>query len=219
MFVSEAKWILSQLQNLPPAQVHPVLNLGSQTLEERTGSTYNFQELLFKPLEKQGRVFHIDIKQGNGIDLSGDIGDKKFVSKLKELSISTVLCNNFFEHVENPHEIANAILEITRPGGYILISVPFLYPYHCDPIDTMFRPHPHELASLFPNTEILSEQIVEDNKTYWNKLKNDPRLARIIFIRSFLPFYKPRIWWNTVSYLPQMFRKFKVSCILLQKME
>ena len=50
-----------------------------------------------------------------------------------------------------------------------------------------------------------------------DKLKNDPYLARIIFFRSLLPFYKPKMWWYTVSYLPNMFKRFQVSCALLRK--
>jgi SAM-dependent methyltransferase len=217
MFANEAKWIMEQISSIPLSERYPILNIGSNTLLSRKKGSPSVFELLFSRLESEGKVIHTDIQTGEGIDISGDLTDNAFVEKLKELQPSLILCNNLLEHIENPQRICDSILKIAPKGSYILLSVPYRYPYHYDPIDTMFRPSPEELHKMFPGTTAIVSAKVSCTRRYFDKLKNDKRLAAIIFIRSFLPFYKPTMWWNTVSYLPNMFRKFQVSCILLKK--
>lgn len=217
MFLSEAHWIKEQLEKIPEDQLYPIINVGSSTLEARRNPLTNFQEILFDPLEMKGLVIHADIREGEGINISGNLKDKEFIDRIKKIQPATVLCNNLLEHIEGPHEIARSLLDVTKPGGHILVSVPYRYPYHYDPIDTMFRPSPNGILELFPNATMVTGEIINDHRTYFDKLKNDPYLARIIFFRSFLPFYKPKMWWYTVSYLPNMFKRFQVSCALLRK--
>ena len=45
-------------------------------------------------------------------------------------------------------------MSITADGGYILISVPYRYRIHHDPIDNGFRPTPGEILALFPSAQI-----------------------------------------------------------------
>jgi len=33
--------------------------------------------------------------------------------------------------------------------GYLVVSVPHSYPFHADPIDTLFRPAPDEVVTMF----------------------------------------------------------------------
>ncbi|MDD3685585.1 MAG: hypothetical protein PHE56_02340 [Bacteroidales bacterium] len=217
MFTSEALWVRKKIEELDSRAVFPILNIGSATLQGRLSKKPSVEELLFKPLYEQGKVIHTDIQAGEGIDISGDLSDPNFVEGLKLVNPGLILCNNLLEHIINPEKITASILGIANKNTYIIVSVPYLYPYHYDPIDTMFRPNVGQLHKLFPGTKIISSEIVLDDKTYFDKLKSDLRLALIIFLRSFLPFYKPKMWWHTVSYLPNMFRKFKVTCILIQK--
>lgn len=39
----------------------------------------------------------------------------------------------------------------------LIITVPYDYPYHADPIDTMYRPSPNELNQLLPLTWLEDE--------------------------------------------------------------
>jgi len=217
MFVTEAKWILSEIKKLDKNEKFPILNIGSATLIARKRGNPSSYDLLYKALEDEGKVIHTDIQKGEGIDITGDITDKTFVEHLKKIDAKLILCNNLLEHIEIPQRICSSILEIASVGSYILLSVPYRYPYHYDPIDTMFRPTPEQIHKMFPETEIVSKEIVKCTRTYLDMLKNDKRLAAIIFFRSLLPFYKPKMWWNTVGYLPNLFKKFEVSCVLLRK--
>ena len=41
------------------------------------------------------------------------------------------------------------ITDLTKPGGLAIVSVPKAYPFHPDPIDTMYRPTLSELEALW----------------------------------------------------------------------
>lgn len=217
MFVTEAQWVLGQVKNLKQ-DVYPILNIGSSTLTGRKRKKPSIQEILFDPLEKNGEVIHTDIQSGEGIDISGDLNDNEVIEQLKSKKPKLILCNNLLEHVEMPNQICESINAVATLGSYILVSVPYRYPYHYDPIDTMFRPTPEEIHKMFPNTKIIDKEIVSCTRTYYDKLKGSKTLLRSVILRTFLPpVYKPKMWWYTVSYLPNLFKKFQVSCVLLKK--
>lgn len=47
----------------------------------------------------------------------------------------TVLCTNVLEHVSNMEKAFSEISRILKKGGYLIISIPFLYPVHESPYD------------------------------------------------------------------------------------
>ena len=66
-----------------------------------------------------------------------------------------ILCCNIFEHVEDRARFASICHDALRPGGYLVVSVPYSYPYHTDPIDTYLRPTPEEIAAMFPGYALI----------------------------------------------------------------
>ena len=54
-----------------------------------------------------------------------------------------------------------------------MVTVPHKFPYHPDPIDTMFRPSPNELVGLFPNCHRL-EGLILDCGTGWDYVERNP---------------------------------------------
>ena len=47
----------------------------------------------------------------------------------------TVIMVSVFEHVDNPYKVSDALFKIIKPGGYLINSTPFLFPYHPSPED------------------------------------------------------------------------------------
>jgi SAM-dependent methyltransferase len=138
----------------------PLLNLGSSTRAFREEQKPHIQACLFGPLERAGmRIVHFDLKQGEGVDVSGDITDPEVAARLKAMGFRSVLLSNLLEHVRDREKVAAACEEIVGPGGLILATVPSSDPYHADPIDTLYRPSPAELAGLFRRSSPL---IVEE---------------------------------------------------------
>jgi SAM-dependent methyltransferase len=55
--------------------------------------------------------------------------------KLDSESFDTVFCNAVLEHVESIDAVMAELVRVTRPGGRLLIAIPFLQPYHESPRD------------------------------------------------------------------------------------
>jgi SAM-dependent methyltransferase len=47
----------------------------------------------------------------------------------------TVILVSVFEHVSDPKIVSDALFKIVKPGGYLINSTPFLFPYHPSPED------------------------------------------------------------------------------------
>lgn len=151
MLRNEAAWLRDALDELPATQLSPLLSIGSGTAETRDGRQPWIARDVFGPLEARGvDVIHHEHRPGNGVDLVGDLTDPSFLASLPATGARSVLCCNVLEHVPEPATLAEAVAAVVGPGGFAILSVPRAYPYHPDPIDTMLRPSPDELAAMFP---------------------------------------------------------------------
>jgi hypothetical protein len=139
------------------------------------------------------------------------------------------MCCNLLEHVSDRMIISEAILSILKPGGYLIATVPYRFPYHEDPIDTMYRPTVAEVAALFPGTSVHKSAIVRASrfvfekqvKRHWNGFEWVPggsyRDLRRLMVRCAAPFYRPRSWWASVRRLGEIVPGYKVTCVILRK--
>lgn len=203
---------------LPPGTV--CLNVGSSTRQFREVEQPHVTERFIRPLEEDGiRFVHCDMKQADGVDEVGDILDPAFRQRLKRHEAGLLVCSNLLEHLTQPEQFAKACGELVAAGGYGLFSVPLSYPYHPDPIDTMLRLKPDELAALLPDWTVIRTTEMEAGN-YWRDLRESgagiERLVRQI-ARVLLPFYRPRQWRPNASRLLWLFRSYRVSLALLQK--
>ncbi len=135
--------------------ISPLLNIGSSTAAYRSVEKPYIERLLFGPLREQGfAVDHLDLKAGPGIDIQGDILDDALRERLSQRGYRGVLLSNVLEHVRDRAAVAAACEDIVGTGGLILVTVPASYPYHADPRDSLFRPTPEQLISLFGRSEV-----------------------------------------------------------------
>lgn len=220
MLIEEAKWFSKKISSLDPLTLYPILNIGSSTETFRKTIQPWIYEYIFKPAEGKGDILCLDIKRAPGVDVVGDLSECSFLEKISKMKFKSVLCSNLLEHVTNKDEICQAIVSLIPNGGYIFVSCPYEYPFHPDPIDTLFRPNVKELANLFPNTHIISGDIVVC-RNYLGYITHSPSGSPIIFaksiVRLFLPFYKPKEWRAAVYRLPWLLRNFSATCIVLSK--
>ena len=47
----------------------------------------------------------------------------------------SILCNAVLEHVEAPEPVIREMVRVLRPGGYLVVAIPFLQPFHSCPGD------------------------------------------------------------------------------------
>ena len=221
MLLAESEWIGRKLAELPVSEISPCLNLGSSTKEFRSRIQPYIDENLISPNVKRGVTFvHVDVKKEPGVDLAGDINDPAFQEILLKERAACVLCCNMLEHVVDREKLAELCTRITRPGGYLIVSVPFSFPYHLDPIDTYFRPDPQTLTKLFPKCDVISTQIVTC-ETYWQELSRMGPAKRSLWlirlgVRVLLPFYKPEHWKERLHSLMWLFKPYSVSVVVLR---
>jgi hypothetical protein len=209
----ESQWIGEQMAAVPDAELFPLLDVGSSTEEFRTKMQPHVDANVFAPLRKRGgKVWHLDQKANPGVDLVGDLADPAFQARVRALEVRSALMSNLFEHVTDRQALADLVLGIIPPGGYIFVSGPHRYPYHPDPLDTMFRPTPQEMAAYFPGTTVVNSAIIADGS--WRRGgRSLPRtLARLL-----VPVYRPAQWVQRVRETPYLFKEIKAFGLVLRK--
>lgn len=61
-------------------------------------------------------------------DIVGDI----HALPLEDNSQDAIVCVSVLEHVENPIKACSELYRVLRPGGFLLVYVPFLFYYHAE---------------------------------------------------------------------------------------
>jgi SAM-dependent methyltransferase len=212
----EARWIGDQLCALPGCD-GVVLNIGSSTGAFTTVTQPWIHRHVFAKLEERGqRVLNIDRKAEVGVNLTGDICDPEFQARVAALGGSAILATNLLEHVPDPGPLAAAFVALVPPGGYLVISGPYSYPWHPDPIDSKFRPTVEELAGMFAGTKLVAGAIVPSG-TYYDWLGRSPWKLAGALLKLLNPFRSARWWWADVLKLGWIFRPFSATCIVLRK--
>lgn len=218
MLKEESIWIKNLLNDHFSVNDFPLLNVGSSTEDFRKNIQPDIHQNVFAPLLKANRkVFHADIKDSKGVDLVGDLNQDSFRRELKTLSIKSVLCSNLLEHLDRPEVICKSILDVLPKGGKLIVTLPYQFPYHKDPIDTMLRPTVDEVHEMFSGTECVTSAIIESTDTYISALKANKKYHLIMIARWSMPFYKYSEWKFMIKDYFNRKKKYSATCLLLQK--
>ena len=215
MLIEEAKWFGEKISMMDAASVFPMCNVGSSTDEFRKRAQPWIDEYIFKPARENNRIVeHLDIKNAPGVDIVGDLSDGHYLEELRRMRFKSIFCSNVLEHVSNREEISKLLTSILPVGGYLFVSCPFKYPFHPDPIDTMFRPNVDELASMFLGTGICWGDVVTGG-TYLDYITR-AKLANGI-VRLFRRSTEPGGGASVLTHIPWLFRNFRATCVVLRK--
>lgn len=74
----------------------------------------------------------LDIEEHPDVEIVADIQNMPQVGSGK---FDTILCTQVLEHVPNPFLAANELHRVLKPGGRLIVTVPFLNNYHMEPHD------------------------------------------------------------------------------------
>jgi hypothetical protein len=214
---NEARWLGERLRAVDAPLLSPLLNVGSATAEFRDVSQPWIDELIFEPLRRRAvLVKHQDIQAAPGVDIVGDLTDRAFLASLAGYSFRSILCSNVLEHIRDPGALCQALEEIVPPGGFIILTVPHSFPYHPDPIDTLFRPDVAMLAALFPRSRRVAGDIIRCG-TAWEYVDRSPVKMMTKTVRRLVaPPGGDRVA-GTGSFLPWLFREFQTTCVVMQR--
>jgi hypothetical protein len=217
MLPEEAQWLGAAILSFPHEQVFPLLDVASASDHFRKIDQPWIDQFIFAPIRQAGgRVVHTDILDLPGVDLVGDLYDPVFFEQLRALRFRSLLCANVLEHLSDPAFIAKRLLSMLEPGGLLFVTVPHGYPYHAGPIDTLLRPNVAELHEFFPGTKLISGKIVQ-SKTWWEYLNRKPIALAKKIARLALPFYRPKGWLTVAAHFLWLWRRFSVTCLVLEK--
>jgi len=106
-------------KELPPGAV--VYDIGSKGQEE-----------LPQTHRTDVRLLSVDIDAAVHPDIVADAHDLHMIA---DNSADGVFTSSVLEHVRDPWKVVAEMERILKPGGYVFISVPFMFPYHADPDD------------------------------------------------------------------------------------
>jgi SAM-dependent methyltransferase len=125
------------LEKLMPRADGPVIEIGSKDY----GSTEDFRELY------RGEYVGVDLEAGKGVDIVADLSAG--LGDLRENHFALAICCSVLEHTPKPWVMAENLTRLLRPGGWVYISVPWVWRYHAYP-DDYFRFSPRAVQSIFP---------------------------------------------------------------------
>jgi hypothetical protein len=218
MMKCDAAWLQQTLARFSNEELSPIVNIGSSTAHFRKVEQPFIDEMIFAPLAARGvQVIHLDLKAADGVDISADILTEAGLDEVRKRGPKALICTHVFEHVVSREGLAARLMAMLPRDGLFFITVPSSYHQHNDPIDTMFRPTPDELAALFPGQAILEKKdLVGD--TYWMHVRKRPVT---LFFRHFLRFFAPFLGWKkwkrSMGKLYWLFNNYRVSAIAGRK--
>lgn len=222
MRIEEARWIGSMIElHVPESSMtgRTALNLGSGTAQSRTLNKPHIENLTIRPLKKKGlTVIHSDMFPADGVDLVGNLFDQKFQLKLAALHPEVVMFCNILEHLPSleREKVPALIRHIVAPGGLVIVTVPHSYPYHPDPIDTLYRPNATELERLFSDYAVIESAVI-DCGTYGDEFRR-ASLARQLrkIVRLLFPIVRPRRWLSHAHRMMWMRRPYQLTVALFR---
>ncbi len=217
MHRNEAVWLFDRLRRVDADLLSPVLNLGSSTREYREVEQPWIHDELIGPLSRRGvRFLHADLKDDDGVDVSGDVFDDAHFDLLKALGAKTVLCCNMLEHVLDPGGLARRCQALVPAGGRIAVTVPRSYPHHRDPIDTLFRPTPEDVTALFDDVEVIEGAVITTG-SYRDQICARPWIVFRHVFRAPFPFLGFERWKRSMRKLYWVSHPYLQTCVLLRK--
>lgn len=217
MFEAEAIWLGNLLRLQDREALSPLINIGSSTRQFREYAQPWTERAIFAPLKARGvEVLHLDNRHGEGIDIQADVLAANELPRIKRFDPKAVLCCNVLEHVPNPGVLARRCVEIVGPGGLIFVTVPYSYPHHRDPIDTMFRPAPEELAALFLPAVMLRGEVIDTGQSWWTDVGRRPWILLRPLLRMPFPFVDFPGWKRSIARLYWLRHRYRVTGALFQ---
>lgn len=185
MLLPESEWFRDFIiTNVPNGST--VANIGSSTKEFIENKQPYIRDNILVPLTAKGcRIINIDIKPEEGVDLVGDILQPDFREKVKAEKPDFIFCSNLLEHVPDKDGFISAIKDLATDSAVLVVSGPFKFPYHKDPIDNMYRPKRRQLVNDFAPLKIQSYQIVSGG-LYFKLLAAPYRHKAVFFVKSCL---------------------------------
>jgi hypothetical protein len=142
------------------AEGGPILDVGGRVPETKPGSKADRQDL--RDAFPDRRVVGLDMQEGEGVDVVLDLQVQRSKPALfravgTERGFETVACLSVLEHCLDLFKVAANIEKLVAPGGWLFVSVPWVWRYHAHPGD-YWRLSPDAVRFLFRGLEYSAER-------------------------------------------------------------
>ena len=192
-----------------------IINLGSGNVEQLKKTKPWVSKNVFDLFKKQkAKILHVDAENFPGVDIVQDLSQPNSLSFCDKLKGSKLfILANVLEHIpKKAHaEFLKKIYSKMKSKDGLIITVPYDYPYHADPIDTMYRPSPNELNQLLPLTwlegEIVSAGSYKEEFKRMNIFKKIRKLLKPLWILQ-----KPTKWLENHR-LFYLFKQYQITIV------
>ena len=192
-----------------------IINLGSGNVEQLKKTKPWVSKNVFDLFKKQkAKILHVDAENFPGVDIVQDLSQPNSLSFCDKLKGSKLfILANVLEHIpKKAHtEFLKRIYSKMKPNDGLIITVPYDYPYHADPIDTMYRPSPNEVEKLLPlkwqEGEIVTAGSYKEEFMRMNTLKKIRKILKPFWI-----FQKPNKWLENHR-LFYLFKKYQMTIV------
>jgi hypothetical protein len=192
-----------------------IINLGSGNVEQLKKTKPWVSKNVFDLFKKQkAKILHVDAENFPGVDIVQDLSLPDSLAFCDSLKGSKLfILTNVLEHIpKKAHaEFLKKIYSKMKSKDGLMITVPYDYPYHADPIDTMYRPSPSELKKLLPLTWLEGEIVIagsfKEEFSYMNILKKIRKLLKPLWI-----FQKPSKWLENHR-LFYLFKPYQITIV------
>ncbi len=157
------RWLLQHA----PEITGDVISLGSGSDSDKEGRHYRDY------FTGAASYTTADLTTERGAELQIDI---RAMPQIKDAAYDAVLCNSVLEHVDDYQRGLAEITRILKPGGVLLLNVPFRQALHLEPYD-FWRFTAHGLRHLLePDYEILALDPIDLSvpkfpASYWVKAR------------------------------------------------
>lgn len=112
--------------------ISPYADLGEGAVILDIGAKTARGKYAFGSPPEGAKVLALDIEEGPGVDIVADAHNMPVV---EDNSVDCVITVSTLEHVVDPFRVMEEVYRVLKPGGYVYVSVPFIFPFHADPSD------------------------------------------------------------------------------------
>ncbi len=187
MLLNESMWFRDKIEEFFHGG-ETILHIGSSTQDFRTRIQPHIGRNIDETCSRlMINLINIDMKPETGVDEVGDLTDPLFLEKVFSLGAKGVICANILEHLSERTSLTQALSTLLAPGCFLLVSGPYHFPFHPDPIDTLFRPNRTYIEKEFPLLKLIQHEIIDcGTLSAFLGSKKASRFWRIrSFVRSF----------------------------------
>lgn len=114
------RFYAEQVAQLPAGSL--VLDLGGHRFAKR--GQFNIESL-------DVRVIYVNLVSTRQPHVVADASNLPF----RDHSFDAVICSELLEHVSSPSLVLKEVFRVLKKGGVLFATVPFVFPFHPDPVD------------------------------------------------------------------------------------